>query len=229
MSDPHRSSHDHPHEHGPEGHEHLHDHPHAPEPPGLPDDSLVLERALRELLIEKGVFGADELRAAVEAMEARGEALGARLVARAWTDPAFAALLLNRPMEAIAAFGFSMGVNELCVVENTESVHNIVVCTLCSCYPRMILGIPPAWYKSRAYRARTVREPRAVLAEFGLHLPDTVAVRVHDSTADLRYLVLPKRPAGTDGWSEEALARLVSRDSLIGVAQARLPGAGSGL
>lgn len=224
MSDLPNSFQDDPHEHR----HHHHDHPHDPEPPGLPDDSLVLERALRELLIEKGVFGADELRAAVEAMEARGEALGARIVARAWTDPAFEALLLNSPMEAISAFGLTMGVNELHVVENTNSVHNIVVCTLCSCYPRTILGIPPAWYKSRAYRARTVREPRAVLAEFGLLLPDTMEVRVHDSTADLRYLVLPRRPEGTDGWSEEALALLVSRDSLIGVAEARRPSAVGG-
>ncbi len=202
---------------------HHHHHPHVAEAPGLPDASLVLEQALRELLIEKGVFTADELRFAIEAMEARGEALGAKLVARAWTDPAFKALLLDRPGEAIATMGLNLGVNELCVVENTENLHNVVVCTLCSCYPRLILGIPPTWYKSRSYRARTVREPRAVLAEFGLVLPEVVEVRVHDSTADLRYLVLPMRPAGTEGWNEAALAGLVSRDSMIGVAEVRRP------
>ena len=143
--------------------------------------------------------------------------------ARAWTDPAFKALLLENGNAAIRSFGVETGVVELMVVENKPRLHNMVVCTLCSCYPRMLLGIPPAWYKSRPYRSRAVREPRAVLAEFGTVLPDGVELRVHDSTADLRYMVLPERPARTEGFSETELAALVTRDSLIGVAKARDP------
>ncbi len=127
--------------------------------------------------------------------------------------------MLRDAREAAAVFGFEAGPFEILAMENTAAVHNMIVCTLCSCYPRMLLGLPPAWYKGLAYRARAVREPRAVLAEFGLHLPDHVELRVHDSTADMRYMVLPMRPAGTEGWSEAALAALVTRDSLIGVAQ----------
>ena len=200
-----------------------HAHP-SSDDPSPPEESVLLEAALRELLIEKGVITGEELRIAMEAMDARGEGVGAKIVARAWSDPAYKQLLLQSPAEAIAKFGLGMGVNELCVVENTDRLHNVIVCTLCSCYPRMILGIPPAWYKSREYRSRVVREPRAILAEFGTRLPDNVEVRVHDSTADLRYLVLPIRPSRTDGWSEEALAALVSRDSMIGTALARTPG-----
>lgn len=201
-----------------------HDHgPFQPDDPLPALESLAQEAALRELLIEKGVFTRSELSAAMEAMDARGEMKGARIVARAWADPGFRELLLNRPTEALRSFGIDMGVNELMVVENTARVHNVVVCTLCSCYPRLILGIPPAWYKSREYRSRLVREPRAVLGEFGLELAAEVTVRVHDSTADLRYLVMPARPEGTDGWDEGRLARLVSRDSMVGVALARDP------
>jgi nitrile hydratase len=177
-----------------------------------------METAVRELLVEKGIVTPAEIRAAIEAMDARSPALGARVVARAWMDAAFKARLLADGSTACRELGIDMGVTNLCVVENTPEVHNVVVCTLCSCYPRALLGLPPDWYKSRPYRSRAVREPRAVLAEFGTVLPEGVTVRVHDSTADLRYLVLPMRPAGTEDWSEERLAALVGRDSMIGVA-----------
>ncbi len=177
----------------------------------------AMEIALRELLIEKGVFTADDVRSAVEAMDSRTPENGARLVARAWTDPGFKARLLADGSGAAREMGFDVGPLKLMVIENTAEVHNLVVCTLCSCYPRMLIGLPPAWYKSAAYRRRAVREPRAVLREFGTPIPDDVQVRVHDSTADLRYMILPLRPAGTEGWSEEQLIPLVTRDSLIGV------------
>jgi nitrile hydratase subunit alpha len=205
---------------------HDHDHPHAPAPDdddATRTDHQVLEVAVRELLIEKGVFTADEMRRAIEAMDARGPALGARIVARAWVDPDFKARLLADGAAAARELGLDVGPTKLTVVENTPGRHNLIVCTLCSCYPRMVLGLPPDWYKSRAYRSRAVREPRAVLAEFGTSLPEGVAVHVHDSTADLRYLVLPMRPAGADGLSEEELAALVTRDGMIGVALAREP------
>ena len=202
---------------------HDHDHPHEGVVPG--DDGPLthyqtMEIALRELLIEKGVFSAEDVRREVEAMEGRDAGSGARMVARAWVDPAYRRLLLDDTKAAAAHFGFEAGPFRILVMENTPDVHNMIVCTLCSCYPRMLLGLPPAWYKGIAYRSRAVREPRVVLAEFGMHLPDDVALRVHDSTADMRYMVLPLRPAGTDGWSEEQLAALVTRDSLIGVAPA---------
>jgi nitrile hydratase subunit alpha len=185
------------------------------------DDRLsyfrAMEIALRELLIAKAIFTADDVRGAVEAMDSRTPENGARLVARAWTDPPFKARLLADGSAAARESGFEVGTLKLMVIENTPEVHNLVVCTLCSCYPRMLIGLPPAWYKSAAYRRRAVREPRAVLREFGTIIPDTVEVRVHDSTADLRYLILPMRPAGTEGWGEEQLVALVSRDSLIGV------------
>ncbi len=182
-----------------------------------------MEIAVRELLIEKGIASADEIARQVERMDARSPALGARLVARAWTDPAFKARLLADGSAACREMGIEVDALKLVVVENTAEVHNVVVCTLCSCYPRNLLGLPPDWYKSRAYRSRTVKEPRRVLAEFGLDLPEEVAVRVHDSTADMRYLVLPARPAGTEGMEADALARLVSRDSMIGVAVPSAP------
>ena len=144
-------------------------------------------------------------------------ATGAQIVARAWTDPAYKKRLLADGSEAIHEFGLDMGGTRLVVVENTPDVHNVIVCTLCSCYPRNVLGLPPSWYKSREYRARVVREPRGVLTEFGTNLEGDVEVRVHDSTADMRYLVLPMRPAGTETMSEEELAGLVSRDCMIGV------------
>jgi nitrile hydratase len=201
---------------------HTHDgpDPHAPRPDH--DDTLthhkMLEIAVRELLIEKGILTADEIREAVERMDARGPHLGAKIVAKAWVDPAFKARLLKDGLAGAEEAGVQMDQpTRLIVVENTPEIHNLVVCTLCSCYPRMVLGIPPDWYKSRAYRSRAVREPRAVLAEFGTQVPADVTVRVHDSTADMRYLVLPMRPKGTDGLDEAALAGLVTRDSMIGV------------
>jgi nitrile hydratase len=178
----------------------------------------VLGLAIEALLIEKGIVTANEIRAMIEQRDSITPATGANIVARAWTDPAFKQRLLQNGSEAIGEFGLNMGTTTLAVVENTRSIHNVIVCTLCSCYPRNVLGLPPSWYKNREYRARAVREPRAVLAEFGTQLPDNVEVRVHDSTADLRYLVLPMRPAGTEGLSEKALADLVTRDCMIGVA-----------
>ena len=195
----------------------------------LPDDDAPLtyyqklEIAVRELLIEKGLITADEVRRSVEVMDARSPALGAKIVARAWTDSGYKSRLLQNGSAAATELGIEVGVTKLVVVENTAQVHNLVVCTLCSCYPRMILGLPPDWYKSKAYRSRAVREPRAVLAEFGTHIPESVEVRVHDSTATMRYLVLPQRPASTEGMDEEALAALVTRDSMIGVTRANAP------
>ncbi len=204
------------------------EHQHRPPRPDDPEptsDHHFLGLALRELLIEKGVFTADEERRAIEAMEARSPADGARIVARAWTDPGYKARLLADGSAAARELGVGVGPTRLVVVENTAEVHNVIVCTLCSCYPRMVLGLPPAWYKSANYRQRVVREPRAVLAEFGTMIADGVEVRVHDSTADMRYLVLPLRPAGAEGWSEAQLAALVTRDSMVGVAPALSPDA----
>lgn len=178
----------------------------------------LMEVSLRELLVEKGVVTEEEVAQEVEAMRKRGYERGARVVAHAWVDADYKKRLLASGTKACEELGLEVPALKLLVVENTAEVHNVIVCTLCSCYPRMLLGIPPEWYKSRNYRSRMVREPRAVLAEFGLQLPETVTVRVHDSTADMRYLVLPMRPPGTDGWSEERLAGLVNRDSMIGVA-----------
>lgn len=197
------------------------DHGHAHAPP-QPDDKVhsyyqLLGIALKELLIDKGVVTADEVRRQIELRDFITPACGAKVVARAWIDAGFRARLLADGNAAVAEMGYHMASTKLVAVENTADLHNVVVCTLCSCYPRDLLGLPPSWYKSRAYRARVVREPRAVLAEFGTRLADDVAVRVHDSTADMRFLVVPLRPAGTQGMSEEALAALVTRDSMIGV------------
>jgi len=180
--------------------------------------------AIRDLLIEKGVLSRDDVQRQIDYMDARSPANGARLVARAWVDPAFKQRLQSNPKSACAELGIdASGLVEFVVLENTEKVHNLVVCTLCSCYPRPILGRPPDWYKSFAYRSRAVVEPRAVMREFGTELAADVAVRVFDSSADMRYLVLPRRPAATDGMSEEELATLVTRDSMIGVTLAREP------
>jgi nitrile hydratase len=178
----------------------------------------LMEISLRELLVEKGVVTEEELAEEVEAMRKRGYERGARVVAHAWVDREYKQRLLANGTKACEELGLEIPALKLLVVENTPEVHNAIVCTLCSCYPRMLLGIPPEWYKSRNYRSRMVREPRAVLAEFGLQIPERVAIRVHDSTADMRYLVLPMRPPGTEGWSEERLASLVTRDCMIGVA-----------
>ena len=204
-----------------DAHDHPHPHPTRPDDAGPHSYYETLEIAVRELLIEKGIVTADAVRRQVEQMDSRTPALGSRVVARAWTDPAFKARLLADGNAAVAELGMERGVYKLVVVENTPALHNVIVCTLCSCYPRWLLGLPPDWYKNREYRSRVVREPRAVLAEFGLTLADDVLVRVHDSTADLRYLVLPLRPAGTSGWSEAELATLATRDTMVGVAAPR--------
>lgn len=210
-------SHHHDHDH-----DHHHDHDHGPiEDPAIPAGEFeILEIALRELLVEKGILSAEEVFRQIDTMDSRNPALGARVIAKAWVDPAFRDHLLKHPLKALEDYlGVPMGqLVELAVLENTPDIHNVVACTLCSCYPRMLLGIPPAWYKSVAYRSRVVREPRVVLEEFGLRLPGTVQVRVSDSTADMRYLVLPMRPEGTEGWSEAELSNLVTRDCMIGTA-----------
>jgi nitrile hydratase len=206
------ADHDHDHPHG-------HNHPHDPiEVADGAGHYELMVHAIKELLIEKGVISPDDIRRTLEFMDSRSPALGAQVVARAWADPAFKARLLADGTKAVAELGIPMGDAELIVVENTTDVHNVIVCTLCSCYPRTVLGLPPDWYKSRNYRSRVVIEPRAVLREFGTAVSDDVAVRVHDSNADMRYLVLPMRPAGTEGWSEERLAALVTRDCMVGVA-----------
>ncbi len=168
-------------------------------------------------------MSADEIRRAVEQMDNRTPLQGARVVARAWTDPGYRQQLLGDGNAACEALGIDRGTYKLVVVENTERVHNVIVCTLCSCYPRWLLGLPPDWYKSRNYRSRVVREPREVLKEFGTEIGVETVVRVHDSTADMRYLVLPQRPLGTEDWAESKLAALVTRDSMIGVAFASKP------
>ena len=209
-------------------HDH-HDHLSPSGHPYRPDDDHPLtywqqmEIAVRELLIEKGVTTAAEINAQIDAMDARSPADGAKVVARAWTDPAFREALLEDASAATREMGFDIGPMRLIALENTAEVHNVVVCTLCSCYPRNLLGLPPDWYKSRAYRSRTVKEPRKVLSEFGLELPDTTTIRVHDSTADMRYVVIPRRPDGTDAMTEDELAALVTRDSMIGTGIAKAP------
>lgn len=210
---------------GEEDHGHGHHHDHDHDKTFQPDEELslgyyaVAEMAVREILMEKGYFDANEFREALEWYDRASPTLGSKLIARAWTEPEFKARLLAEPQAVAAEYGVNMGYTELYVVENTPELHNVIVCTLCSCYPRPLLGIPPDWYKSRNYRSRVVNEPRAVLAEFGTVLPDDVEVRVHDSTADLRYLVLPYRPEGTEGWDREALEAIVTRDTMIGVTQ----------
>jgi nitrile hydratase len=179
-------------------------------------DAARVGLALRELLLEDGHYTVDEEQAVIAAMQGAAPENGATIVARAWTDAAYRERLLENGAAAIRELGFDLEPYEFTVMENTENVHNVIVCTLCSCYPRALLGMSPAWYKSASYRSRVVREPRKVLSEFGVDVNDDVDVRVHDSTAELRYMVLPQRPAGTDDWSEEKLAGLVTRDSLIG-------------
>lgn len=183
----------------------------------------TMEIAVRELLVEKGEVTASQIADQISAMDERSPANGAAVVARAWTDPDFKARLMENASDASREMGFDIGPMHLVAVENTAEVHNLIVCTLCSCYPRNLLGLPPDWYKTREYRSRAVREPRAVLREFGVELADGVQVRVHDSTADMRYIVLPAKPAGTEGMDAEALAALVSRDSMIGTGLPRSP------
>jgi nitrile hydratase len=183
----------------------------------------LLEVTLRELLVEKGLITEDDVKRQVEDMRGRTPERGARVVARAWIDADFRKRLIENGTKACEELGLDVAPMRLVVVENTPQVHNVIVCTLCSCYPRPLLGIPPEWYKSRSYRSRMVREPRTVLKEFGVEMKDEIQIRVHDSTADMRYMVLPMRPAGTDGWNEEKLASLVNRDSMIGVALPMVP------
>ena len=220
-----------PHDHHDHDHDHDHHH-HGLSPSGHPyrqDDDAPLtywqrmEIAVRELLIEKGVTTAAEVAAQIDLMDSRSPANGAAVVARAWTDPAFKERLLQNAGDASREMGFDIGPLHLIAVENTAETHNLIVCTLCSCYPRNLLGLPPDWYKTRAYRSRAVREPRAVLAEFGVELPDSTTIRVHDSTADMRYIVLPARPAGTEDLREAELEAWVTRDSMIGTGLPRAP------
>jgi nitrile hydratase len=195
-----------------------HDHDHDHQDP--PSDMALRVKALETLLTERGYVDGKAIDAVIEAYETKiGPQNGAKVVAKAWTDPAYKKRLIENGTAAIAELGFlGLQGEHIEVVENTQSVHNLVVCTLCSCYPWSVLGLPPPWYKSNAYRSRAVREPRAVLSEFGLTLTDDVEIRVWDSTAEVRYLVLPEKPDGVDGLNETALADLVTRNSMIGTA-----------
>ena len=201
--------------------EHSHDHEHQ----AVPSDLTLRVKALESLLVEKGLVDPAALDALVDTFENKiGPRNGARVVARAWSDPAYKKRLLSDAPSALAELGFTSHQGEhMVVLENTPKVHNLVVCTLCSCYPWPVLGLPPVWYKSAPYRSRAVIDPRGVLAEFGLKLPEDAEVRVWDSTAELRYIVLPERPAETENFTEDQLAELVSRDSMIGVTKAQLP------
>jgi nitrile hydratase subunit alpha len=202
-----------------------HDHGHQT----VPSDLTLRVKALESLLVEKGLVDRAALDALIDTYEHKvGPRNGARVIARAWVDPAYKQRLLTDATAAIAEFGYGGIQGEhMVVVENTPKLHNLVVCTLCSCYPWPVLGLPPVWYKSAPYRSRAVIDPRGVLCEFGLELPEDVEVRVWDSTAELRYLVLPERPTGSEELSEEALAALVTRDAMIGVAKIAPPGEGS--
>lgn len=206
-------------------HPHHHDHPQDHGHSTVPSDPALRTKALESLLTEKGLVDPAAIDAWIEAYENKiGPRRGAQIVARAWTDPEFKARLLADAGQAIAPFGFlGREAQHMVVVENTPAIHNLVVCTLCSCYPWGLLGLPPRWYKAAPYRARAVMDPRGVLQEFGLELGEEVEVRVWDSTAEIRYMVLPERPAGTDGMSEAELADLVTRDTMIGVARAKAP------
>ena len=194
-----------------------HAHPHAQDD-GPVSQYEILSRAMQELLEEKGVISAEQVRRRMELFDEEFPYRGSRVIAHAWADPAFKKRLLEDGKRACAEFGIDLEADRLIAVENTPEVHNVIVCTLCSCYPRALLGMPPTWYKSENYRRRVVREPRAVLKEFGTLIPEQVSVRVHDSNADMRYVVVPMRPAGSEGWSEEELAKIITRDSLVGVA-----------
>ncbi|HET7743287.1 MAG TPA: nitrile hydratase subunit alpha [Gaiellaceae bacterium] len=205
-------------------HEHDHDHPHAPITNGDEPTAAARARALEELLVEKGVIAREDVRREVDLLVSRSPADGAKLVARAWVDQDFKERLLADARSAALELGLDPGPSPVVVaLENTDDVHNMVVCTLCSCYPRALLGPPPDWYKSLPYRSRAVSDPRGVLDEFGLELEEDVELRVFDSTADIRYLVIPRRPAGMESLGEDELAALVTRDSMIGVAEPVAP------
>ncbi len=204
--------------------EHDHDHSHAPITNGDEPAAALRVRALEELLVEKGVVGREDVRRRIDWLVSRSPADGARLVARAWVDPEFKERLLADARAATLELGLDPGPSPVVVaVENTQAVHHMVVCTLCSCYPKALLGPPPDWYKSLPYRSRAVSDPRGVLNEFGVELDDEIELRVLDSTADIRYLVIPCRPAGSETMNEEELTALVTRDSMIGVAHAAAP------
>ncbi len=203
---------------------HEHDHDHAPIGNGDEPPAAARVRALEAVLVEKGVIDRESVRQHIDWLVSRTPADGARLVARAWIDPAFRKNLLEDARAAALEAGLDPGPSpQVVALENTEVVHHVVVCTLCSCYPKALLGPPPEWYKSLPYRSRAVSDPRGVLEEFGVDLADEVEVRVVDSTADVRYLVVPRRPAGTEGLGEDELAALVTRDSMIGVAEPAAP------
>ena len=199
-------------------HDHTHDHARTfqPDHPEPTTDAARIGLALRELLIDAGHYTAEEEQAVIASMQGASPKNGATIVVRAWTDPEYKKHLLENGAAAIRELGFELEPYEFTVMENTDDVHNVIVCTLCSCYPRSLLGMSPAWYKSKSYRSRVVREPRAVLQEFGVDLNGVSDVRVHDSTAELRYMILPQRPADTEDWTDEQLAALITRDSLIG-------------
>lgn len=208
----------------PHDHDHTHE-DHAPieVPDAEGDPDALTTRALKTLLIEKGYFTARDVSAKIEELQSPGPRQGADIVATAWVDPAYRARLLENGTAAAAELGYVIGEADLVVVENKPDLHNLITCTLCSCYPRSLLGQPPPWYTSKSYRARSVSDPRGVLSELGWSPPKGLPIRVHDSTADMRYLVLPMRPEGTEGWDHAALAALVSRDSMIGVSPAKSP------
>ena len=204
-----------------ETHSHDDDWPYPhPQQPDIEDepltDLMIMTDAVAELLIDKEVFSADDMRRTLEAIDSKSPAEGARMVAHAWLAPDFKARMLEDVNAAAEEMFIDAGTIPILAVENTKDIHNVIVCTLCSCYPKYLLGLPPDWYKSRAYRSRLVREPRAVLKEFGTEIPDDVEVRVHDATAELRYMILPMRPKGTEDMDEEALGGLVTRDCMIG-------------
>lgn len=213
--------HDHHHDHK-HGHDHHHDHDHS----DIPSDPTLRVKALETLLTRKGLVDPAALDVYIDTYETKiGPRNGARVVAKAWSDPAYLARLRQDATKAIAELGYTGRQGEhMVIVENTANTHNLVVCTLCSCYPWSVLGLPPVWYKSDSYRARAVLDPRGVLAEFKLSLPEATDITVWDSTAEIRYLVIPERPKGTEGWSEEQLADLVTRDSMIGTGLAKAPG-----
>lgn len=212
-----RHHHDHDHAHDHDHDDHQHPNPANEHDNGPPGEYEIMSRAMQEILEAKGIITAEQVRKRMEQFDEEFPYRGAQVVARAWSDPAFKQRLLADGRAAIAEMGTLLEAERVIAVENTPTVHNVIVCTLCSCYPRALLGMPPTWYKSRNYRSRVVFEPRAVLKEFGTELPDSVTLRVHDSNADMRYLVVPMRPAGTEGWSEEKLASIITRDSLVGV------------
>lgn len=209
-----RGTHDHDHEHG-----HDHDRTFQPDIEDLEASRHeLMTYAMKELLVEKGHVTDEEIRQCQDKLESIEPSQGSRVIAKAWLDSDYKQRLLDDGNAALAEVGIDAGGAKMTVVENTGDVQNVVVCTLCSCYPRAVLGMPPDWYRSKAYRSRVVIEPREVLKEFGTNVPDDMTVRVHDSLADLRYLVIPRRPEGTDNWTEDQLAAIITRDCMVGVA-----------